>query len=91
MFQARVRTVARDQAIAAGVVVNGVVILSKIPLPFNPAHTHPMGGLLAYYENNVIGGPGSFALAAENFETFGQALRTKLIKEIAAAASVPPG
>ncbi len=84
-------TEARDQAVAAGVVVNGVVILSKIPLPFNPAHTHPMGGLLAYYENNVIGGPGSFALAAENFETFGQALRTKLIKEIAAAASVPPG
>ena len=84
-------TEARDQAIAAGVVVNGVVILSKIPLPFNPAHTHPMGGLLAYYENNVIGGPGSFALAAESFETFGQALRTKLIKEIAAAASVPPG
>ncbi len=84
-------TEARDQAIAAGVVVNGVVILSKIPLPFNPAHTHPMGGLLAYYENNVIGGPGSFALAAENFETFGQALRTKLIKEIAAAANIPPG
>jgi Protein of unknown function (DUF1194) len=82
---------ARDEATAAGAVINGVVILSKVPLPFNPAHTHPMGGLLAYYEKNVIGGPGSFALAAENFETFGQALRTKLIKEIAAAASVPPG
>ncbi len=82
---------ARDQANAAGVVVNGVVILSAVPLPFNPAHTHPPGGLLAYYEKNVIGGPGSFAIAAESFETFGQAMRTKLIKEIAAVATVPPG
>jgi hypothetical protein len=82
---------ARDQANAAGVIVNGVVILSAVPLPFNPAHTHPPGGLLAYYEKNVIGGPGSFAIAAESFETFGQAMRTKLIKEIAAVATVPPG
>lgn len=77
---------ARDAAIARGIVINGIVILSAIPLPFNPAHTHPPGGLLAYYENNVIGGPGSFALAADNFETFGQALRSKLIKEIAGTA-----
>ena len=82
---------ARDEAVAAGVVINGVVILSKVPLPFNPAHTHPMGGLLAYYENNVIGGPGSFALQAENFETFGLAMRTKLIKEIAGINALPPG
>ncbi len=85
-------TEARDEAAAAGVVINGVVILSKVPLPFNPAHTHPMGGLLAYYEKNVIGGPGCFALAAESFETFGQAMRTKLIKEIAdIGAALPPG
>jgi hypothetical protein len=84
-------TDARDQANAAGVVVNGVVILSAVPLPFNPAHTHPPGGLLAYYEKNVIGGPGSFAIAAESFETFGQSMRTKLIKEIAAVPTMPPG
>jgi len=56
-----------------------------VPLPFNPAHTHPPGGLLAYYENNVIGGPQAFALAAENFESFGQSIRAKLIREIASA------
>jgi len=82
---------ARDAATNAGVTINGIVILSAVPLPFNPAHTHPPGGLLAYYENNVIGGPGSFAMAAESFETFGQALRAKLIKEIARAASPPRG
>ena len=84
-------TAARDAAVAQGIVINGIVILSAVPLPFNPAHTHPPGGLLAYYENNVIGGPGSFALAADNFETFGQALRSKLIKEIAGHALGPRG
>ena len=78
---------AREQATAAGITVNGIVILSAVPLPFNPGHTHPPGGLLAYYQNNVIGGPGCFAVAAESFETFGQALRSKLIKEIASLAN----
>lgn len=73
---------ARDGAVELGVTVNGIVILSAVPLPFNPQHTHPPGGLLAYYQSNVIGGPGSFAIAAEGFETFGQALRAKLVREI---------
>jgi len=78
-------TQARDEAIAAGVTINGLVILSEVPLPTNPQHTHPPGGLTAYYENNVIGGPGAFVLEAENFESFGQLMISKLIKEIAAA------
>jgi hypothetical protein len=82
-------TAARDDAVAAGVTINGLVILSEVPLPTNPRHTHPEGGLTAYYENNVIGGPGAFALEAANFESFGQLLISKLIKEIA-AAPVPP-
>jgi hypothetical protein len=79
-------TTARDAAIAQGVTINGLVILSEVPLPTNPSHTHPPGGLTAYYENNVIGGPGAFVLEAENFESFGQLLISKLIKEIAALA-----
>jgi len=76
-------TLARDAAIERGVIINGLVILSEIPLPTNPMHTHPPGGLTAYYENNVIGGPGAFVLEAQNFESFGQLLIQKLIKEIA--------
>ena len=65
-------TQARDAAIGRGVTINGLVILSEVPLPTNP-HAHPSaGGLTAYYENNVIGGPGAFVLEAENFESFGQ-------------------
>ena len=65
-------TVARDAAVAQGVTINGLVILSEVPLPTNPMHTHPPGGLTAYYENNVIGGPGAFVVEAESFEAFGQ-------------------
>ena len=79
-------TVARDAAIAQGVTINGLVILSEVPLATNPTHTHPPGGLTAYYENNVIGGPGAFVLEAESFETFGQLLVSKLVKEIAQLA-----
>jgi hypothetical protein len=77
-------TAARDAAVSQGVVINGLVILSETPLPTNPLHTHPPGGLTAYYENNVIGGPGAFVLEAESFESFGQMMISKLIKEIAA-------
>jgi hypothetical protein len=77
---------ARDEAVGKGVTINGIAILSAVPLAFNPSHTHPPGGLLKYYEDNVIGGVGAFALAAEGFGDFAQAIRRKLIKEIAAAA-----
>ena len=83
-------TIARDEAIAAGVTINGLVILSEVPLPTNPLHTHPPGGLTAYYESNVIGGPGAFVVEAESFEAFGQLLISKLVKEIALAPGRRP-
>ncbi len=76
---------ARRLAMGQGVTINGLAILSEVPLPFNPLHTHPPGGLLQYYENNVIGGQNAFALAAEGHEAFGSAILAKLIKEIASA------
>jgi hypothetical protein len=79
----RLVTQARDAALAKGITINGLAILSEVPLPTNPAHTHPPGGLLKYYQDNVIGGPGAFALAAENHEAFGQLILQKLVKEIA--------
>ena len=76
-------TAARDAALGKGIIVNGLVIVSDEPLPTNPTHTHPPGGLKEYYERNVIGGPGAFVLEAQGFETFGQSIISKLIKEIA--------
>lgn len=76
-------TAARDEALALGIVINGLVILSERPLPWNPEHTNPPGGLAHYYRNNVIGGPGSFVIEARDFNSFGQAIIGKLIAEIA--------
>src|SRR4051794_22890759 len=73
----------RDEVLAKGVTINGLVIFSDSPLPWNPEHTNPPGGLDAYYRNNVIGGPGAFVMAAENHNSFGQAIVKKMIAEIA--------
>ena len=66
-------TLARDEAVAKGITINGLVILSERPLPWNPEHTNPPGGLAKYYRDNVIGGPGAFVMVAEDFNSFGQA------------------
>jgi hypothetical protein len=42
-------TYARDEAVALGISINGLVILSATPLPQNPEHTNPPGGLTKYY------------------------------------------
>jgi len=78
---------ARDDAIAKGVTINGLVILSERPLAWNPEHTNPPGGLENYYRQNVIGGPRAFVMAAQDFNAFGQALINKLIAEVAAAGT----
>jgi hypothetical protein len=75
--------VARDEAVGHGVTINGLVILSNSPTPWNPEHTNPPGGLAHYYRTNVVGGPGAFVMVAENFESFGTALVNKLVAEIA--------
>jgi Protein of unknown function (DUF1194) len=78
-------TAARDEALAQGVTINGLVILSEMPLAWNPDHTNPPGGLDNYYRNNVIGGPGAFVLAAKDFSSFGEAIVKKMIAEVAQA------
>ena len=78
-------TAARDAALARGVTINGLVILSERPMSWNADHTNPPGGLDNYYRANVIGGPGAFVMVAENFNSFGDAILNKLIAEIAAA------
>jgi len=78
---------AREDAVAQGVTINGLVILSERPLQWNPEHTNPPGGLAKYFQDNVVGGPGAFVIVAEDFESFGQALISKLVAEIATTAA----
>jgi hypothetical protein len=76
-------TLARDEALAQGVTINGLVILSETPLAWNPDHTNPQGGLDNYYRSHVVGGTGAFVSVAKDFASFGQAIIKKLIAEIA--------
>jgi hypothetical protein len=62
---------ARDEAVGAGIGINGLPILALEP------------DLDRYYEQNVIGGPGAFVIAAKDFDSFGDAIIKKLIAEIA--------
>jgi hypothetical protein len=66
-------TRARDEAVAGGVVINGLPILAVEP------------DLDYYYKENVIGGPGAFMVVAKDFETFADAILRKMILEIASA------
>jgi len=77
---------ARDEAIARHITINGLVILSDRQMPWNAEHTNPPGGLENYYRENVIGGPGSFVMVAEDFQSFGKAIIKKMIAEIAMLA-----
>ena len=77
-------TAARDQALAAGITINGLAIINDHPVSYTFAHVQPPGGLTQWYRDNVIGGPGSFALEVHDFHSFGEAMVRKLLSEIAA-------
>jgi hypothetical protein len=67
--------VVRDTLIADGITINGLPILSEEPW------------LEAYYSDYVIGGPGAFTIAAEDYSSFAAAMANKLFSEV---AGLPP-
>ena len=66
----RLAEYARDEAVAAGIVINGLPILTDDP------------NLDDYYEDYVIGGTGAFVIPARNFAAFGRAITAKLLREV---------
>jgi len=74
---------ARDDAVAAGITINGLAIINEHPVSWTFAHVQPPGGLQNYYRENVTGGPGSFVLEIRDFHTFADAMTRKLVAEIA--------
>jgi hypothetical protein len=74
---------ARDDAVGAGVTINGLAIINDHPVAWTYAHVQPPGGLANYYRENVTGGPGSFVLEVHDFQSFGEAMTRKLVTEIA--------
>ncbi len=60
----------RDRLVAAGVVVNGLVILNEDP------------NLTSFYRSEVVGGPGSFLLTTKDYRSYGAAIEHKLLQEL---------
>jgi hypothetical protein len=82
---------ARDRAVAAGITINGLAVEddgreyldfsdgSGMPVPFSTDKAI----IGPYYLTEVIGGPGAFVIEADGFPAFGEAVRRKLVREVA--------
>jgi hypothetical protein len=68
----------RDAAVAEGITINGLPIINDRPT-FGRLPPVPLDD---YFRENVIGGDGAFMILAEDFESFGIAVKRKLIREI---------
>jgi hypothetical protein len=75
----------RDEIVAEGITINGLPIMLKRP---NFA-TLDINELDIYYEDCVIGGPGAFVVPVKEREKFTEAIRTKLVLEVAGLAPQP--
>jgi Protein of unknown function (DUF1194) len=71
--------VARDAALEKGITINGLPIMVKEP----SYSTMDIENLDFYYEDCVIGGPGSFVVSIKDRDKFKEAIRTKLLLEVA--------
>jgi len=76
---------ARDEALSKGIVINGLPIMVKEP----SYSTMDIDNLDWYYEDCVIGGPGSFVVPIKDREKFKEAIRTKLLQEVAGRTPAP--
>ena len=73
--------VARDLAVGRGIVING------LPIMIRPSRSFV--SLDRYYAGCVIGGPGAFVLPVTKVEEVAEAIRRKLILDIAARPGSP--
>jgi hypothetical protein len=83
--QGRPMRQAREAAVSAGITINGLPIINDRPNPFGRVEP-PME---EYYIEHVICGEGAFVIRADDFQSFGNAVMAKLIKEIAMTPGDP--
>jgi hypothetical protein len=78
-------TIARDEVLAKGIIINGLPIMLKEPAPGSV----DLKDLDIYFEDCVIGGPGAFVVPIREREKFKEAIRTKLVLDIADRRAEP--
>jgi hypothetical protein len=76
--QGRSVTAARDEAITRGITINGLPIMLK-----RPSSYWDVVDLDVYYRDCVIGGPGAFIVPVRDRDEFVNAIKTKIIREVA--------
>jgi hypothetical protein len=80
----------RQHAIEAGITINALPIMTNNPAgSFDGRTTFAyaqwgLGGIVGFYRENVIGGPGAFLVEANDYAAFGEALKRKLLLELIA-------
>jgi hypothetical protein len=79
-------TVARDEVLSKGITINGLPIMLKRP----SYSTMDIERLDEYYEDCVIGGPAAFVVPVREREKFVEAIRTKLVLEVAGLRPAAP-
>lgn len=78
-------TIARDEAVNKGITINGLPIMVKEP----SYSTMDIENLDLYYRDCVTGGRGSFVVTIKSREEFKEAIRTKLLMEVAGRTPPP--
>ena len=78
-------TTVRDEAVAKGIVINGLPLMLKRPT----SSRWDVAELDVYYEDCVIGGAGAFVLPVREREQFADAIRRKLVLEVAGLRPPP--
>ncbi|WAC27780.1 DUF1194 domain-containing protein [Ancylobacter sp. SL191] len=74
----------RDAVVKRGITINGLPLMLKEPA----GSMLDIGQLDIYYEDCVIGGPGAFVIPVRGAHQFADAIKTKLVLEVAGV--VPP-
>ena len=77
--------ITRDEVLAQGITINGLPIMWKRP----SSATMDIAELDIYFEDCVIGGPGAFVIPIKDKDQFKEAIRTKLVLEIAGRVPDP--
>ncbi|WP_407936797.1 DUF1194 domain-containing protein [Jiella pelagia] len=77
--QGRMVTLARDGAVAAGITINGLPLMTS----GGGFSWGSIPDLDRYYSDCVIGGPGAFVIPVNDWSQFPEAVRRKLILELA--------
>lgn len=75
--------ITRNAVLKQGITINGLPLMTNGGL----ASAYDVGDLDRYYTDCVIGGPGAFMIPVNDWSQFPEAIRRKLVLELAGAAS----